>query len=102
MITKALFLELKTRYKEFFESKLALALLQHSELFPSVKKISAAIIKLIKANRDAVLIQIETNNNIKKELYDLTFFGRFNYHERKIETAEHILNTMLKILENDL
>lgn len=60
--------ELKIKHKEFFESKLAIDMLKDSKDLHSVKKVSAAILKLILSNEQAVIAAIANNPKIIAEL----------------------------------
>jgi hypothetical protein len=101
MTFRALLTELHTSHREFFESKLAITLLKHPELFPAVKTVSASLIKLIKANSDRIMSLIDQKPEILEVLYNETFFGRFNPEERSIKTPTHVIKTLLNILESD-
>lgn len=94
----ALYSELQTRYKEFFESKLAVTLLENPKFLPVVQKVSKKICALIEQNHGKILKQITENKKISEELFDVRYFGRLNNNS---SDASQILNMMLNVLQTD-
>ncbi len=93
--------EIKTQYREFFESRLAISLLDQPEIFLSVKKISAAIIEFINLHPEIVLAQISSNIKIREELFNENYFGRLNsVGLNSFSSANLILNNILKVLSS--
>lgn len=95
---QALHAELQLHYKEFLESKMATELLTYPEIFPSVKKISTAILKLLKENEKAVIACIEKNEKIINELKP-PFFGSC-YDKKEEAKSADILKKITGILED--
>lgn len=93
----ALHAELITKYKAFFESKLAITLLNQPEILPAVHEVSKAIINLIQIHKKDVLLQIQKNSKITLELFDTRYFGRL---PNTADNPENILNLVLEKLNN--
>jgi hypothetical protein len=87
--------ELKIRYREYFESKLAIATCKQSNSLDSVKIISQTIRQLIETNTVEILNIINTHREIPKELYQENYFGFL--HPKK-DNAQAILNDLLERL----
>ncbi len=91
--------ELQLCYREFFESKLAVDLLKCSKHFYAVKKISAAIIKLITANKEAVKEAVKNKADIIAELRE-PYFGSC-YDNKETVTVDEALNKIISILNDE-
>jgi len=89
--------DLKTRYREYFESKLALAISDQSDSLQSVAKVSETIAGIIKENKAEVESILFKNRLIKKELYDESYFGCLH---PKQEMPETIVDNLLSVLSN--
>lgn len=88
--------DLKTRYREFFESKLALEVLNHPDVVPAVAKVSARIISLMVLYRAEIIEIIGAEHKIKEELYGNSFFGRLERpQEHAREIYEDIVSTLM-------
>ena len=108
--------DLQIRHREFLESKLAIDLLKCAKHFISVKKISAAIVKLITSNRKVIIDAIAELQKIKnaeeiKNAKDKTeseiiaefrepYFGSC-YAKKEEVTVDAALNKMLSILNDE-
>ncbi|OGT48086.1 MAG: hypothetical protein A3E82_06960 [Gammaproteobacteria bacterium RIFCSPHIGHO2_12_FULL_38_11] len=90
--------DLKARYREFFESKLATSLLQQLNYFLSVEKITASIINLINKNKTSLLETMTHNSKIIDELRE-PYFGSL-YKANELPSPEQVLKDMLLILNN--
>lgn len=98
-----LHLELRTRYKEFFESQLAIHLLKHPEYFPAVKKISNTIKNLITTHKNKILEVIRDNPKIIMELSEPYFGACFdNKQTIAVDTAYEKMITILNDNNPDL
>lgn len=91
--------ELQIRYREFFESQLAIHLLKHSEYFPAVKKISAAITEFMITNKSIVLNVIKDNPKIIMELRE-PYFGSC-FEDGEIVSAETAYEKILATLNDE-
>ncbi len=90
--------ELTLRYREYFESKLAITLLHNSITLPVVNKISQAIIKLLTDNKEKMLANIRKNAlKIQAELSE-PYFGHF-YPASTTLTDLEMYETMLTALQ---
>ncbi|MHB1947113.1 MAG: hypothetical protein ACYCQI_03230 [Gammaproteobacteria bacterium] len=101
MTTRELIRSLPIYYKEYFESRLAIELLKNPQWFASVKYISNEICKIITANPQKVVKLIAEQKAIQRELFDEKFFGRFSEKEKAGTTPLDIMNTMLRILQDE-
>ncbi len=90
--------DLQTRYREYFESKLAITLLQKPELFLSVHAVSKIMVFLLEEHKEQALLQISNNKKIAEDLYHVRYFGRLSRNE--LPTSRVILNDMLEILND--
>lgn len=88
--------ELRLRYKEYLESKLAVTFLSHPAYFNSVKKVSIAIVQLISANKEIVLNAIKSNPEILAELRT-PYFGSI-YDETEYVSSSKALKKILSVL----
>ena len=91
--------ELKTEYKAFFESRLAVALLTESKALPAVSKISKEIVNLIEKNFAMAIKLIKENNKITKELFGKQYFGRLKSKEQI--SPQIILEKILEVLQDE-
>lgn len=98
-IKSALHHELRLRYREFFESKLAVELLKNSNLFQSVRLISEQILKLIENNINKILQIFEDNPTILVELRE-PYFGSC-YDGNQDVTPHQLLEKIRHILADD-
>lgn len=99
MTTRDLIQALPIHYKEYFESKFAIALLKQPNLFPAVKQVSNQICQIFKANSAAVTKLIQEQKTIQHELFGEKFFGRMHISENSDLTPQKIMDRMLAILE---
>jgi hypothetical protein len=91
--------ELKLRYREFFESKLAVAIIGNTEQPASIQQLSAAILELINTNPQTILERIAAEPKILDELCE-PYFGSC-YHEGALKTPAEILATLTQVLNSD-
>lgn len=91
--------ELRIRYREFFESTFAVALLSHPEQFPSVKKISKAILTFITAHEEKVIERITKDPTISIALHE-PYFGAC-YDSKEEVRPTQIVEKMLTILKDE-
>src|SRR5688500_7717358 len=68
--------ELKLRYREFFESRLANEFIQNPAVFTAVGKMSDAILHLMNTHKDCVMKTLSAEKKINDGLYGKTYFGR--------------------------
>lgn len=73
--TSALHQELKSSYRGYFESKLALALGQEEVCFKTVSRLSLALKNLLVENSEEALAILAKKPAISKELYHPHYFG---------------------------
>ena len=90
--------ELKLRYNEFFESQLAVTIVEKKSDAKSIAKISAAIIDLLEAHADKVKAIIEIKPEILKELSEPYYGASFASGDRP--TTEAIYKKMLEVLRD--
>lgn len=90
--------ELKLRYREFFESKFAIDILQSGEVFLSVTKISHEIARLMRANQSVIIASIKQNEQILKELCE-PYFGSLFPRAASV-SSDAIFDTMLAVLDH--
>ncbi len=95
----ALHNELKIRYREFFESKLAIDILKPDNKFYSVNKVSSSIIKLLESNKKTVIDLIENNSKIIDELRE-PYFGSC-YDTKQEANPREVLEKILSILKDE-
>lgn len=91
--------ELQLRYREFFESKLAIDLLKHTIKFSSVNKVSSAILKLIEANKMTVKNLMISNPIIVAELRE-PYFGSC-YDSLQEPTPTEVLEKICASLKDE-
>ncbi len=91
--------ELRIRYREFFESKLAIELLKHGKQLASVNKISSAILKFIESNKNTVMDLITSNPNIIAELRE-PYFGSCVESKQEVTPAE-VLDKIFSVLNSE-
>ncbi|HEX4044990.1 MAG TPA: hypothetical protein VHZ76_04920 [Gammaproteobacteria bacterium] len=89
--------ELQLKYREFFESKLAVFLLDYASHFLSVKKISTAIVNLMETNKSIVINTIMKDSKIIAELRE-PYFGSC-YDKKQTVSAEQVFEKILSILK---
>ncbi|KTD53692.1 hypothetical protein Lsan_4102 [Legionella santicrucis] len=91
--------ELKTKYHEYFESKLAGFLIKNAQNFYSMQKISKAILLLLNENKSDVIKAIDELKVIKKELYEVSFYGHLSGGNKL--TAPDIFAQIIKVLSDE-
>lgn len=99
MKTKSIYLlELEEEYKRFFESKLAGLLDKEFLALHSIKKVSQAILMLLKKNKEEVIERFRQDAKIKKELFGKEFYGHLTADDNL--TEENIYSQVVSLLED--
>jgi hypothetical protein len=93
--------ELKLRYREFFESRLAVFLLGKTELFSAVRKISLIILNYMQSYQQKILKQLFMDSKIRKELYEVSYFGHLPHDESVALLPEKIVADMQATLQDE-
>jgi hypothetical protein len=93
--------ELHLRYREFFESRLAVFLLGKTELFSAVRKISGAILNFINGNKQKILKQLFVDSKIRQELYGENYFGHLVHDVNAVPLPDKILADMQTTLQDE-
>ena len=92
------FKELTLRYREFFESRLAVELLHSTEPFSSVQSVSENIMTFMTANKRQVEALIRDNPSIISELREPYFGGLYTATAEVNETA--VFDDILRVLND--
>jgi hypothetical protein len=93
--------ELKLRYREFFESRLAVFLLGKTELFSAVRKISLSILNYMESYKQKILKQLFIDSKIRKELYEVSYFGHLPHDESVALLPEKIVADIKATLQDE-
>jgi hypothetical protein len=93
--------DLQSRYREFFESKLAVLLLDKTELFAAVRKISTAILNFMNDNKQKIVKQLFMEPKILHELYDTRYFGHLSHDTDTVPLPEKIASDMQMVLQDE-
>lgn len=91
--------ELQRKYREFFESELAITLLENSQQFHAVRMVSSAIVRLMALNESAVMELIARDARISEELKEPNFGSC--YHCKQEPTAAEVFKKMCSILQEE-
>lgn len=94
-------LNLATESNAYFETCLALTLIQHRNVLPALDMISEAIIHILETERTNILANIKTLvdlSELQKDLYN-SRLGYFPLAQKK-QTPEAVLDDMLSVLKN--
>lgn len=92
--------ELRKHYKSYFESKLATSLLARPEFFPTIHKVSRAILNMLVTYRSVVVNLLEKSPAIKKDLFSEEFFGHLPNEIAK-RSADDQLNELIRLLGDE-
>ena len=88
--------ELLLRLRENVESRLAIGLLNHRELFPVTEKISGILLQLIESHHDIIQKIIRENPDIGKDMTNPNLFGAL----RGKKDADNLFHDMTCVLQN--